>query len=260
MNQQQQDNESMSTSDNIVNFPKPAAATAPIANVSRCAAALKSAVERPAHLDGLIAFYGPAGWGKTKSASFCANRYRAYYVECKSSWTRKAFLANVLKEMGIVAAKTIYQMTDQVAEQLVLSGRPLIVDEMDYMVQKNAVDTVRDIYESSNAAILLIGEEHLERNLRRWERFHSRVLDWVPAEPVNAADVAELTKLYAADVAYAETLCAALAKDCRGSIRRACKNINTILNHAREKGLEAVDTGVLEHVTLYNGKAPPRRV
>ncbi|WP_207214001.1 hypothetical protein [Solidesulfovibrio carbinolicus] len=60
-----------------------------------------------------------------------------------------------------------------------LHGRPLIIDEMDHVVERNAVELVRDLYEASRAAILLIGEKALPGKLAQWERFHGRILDWV---------------------------------------------------------------------------------
>jgi hypothetical protein len=78
-----------------------ASKTAPLQNVALCTQALKDAMERPLHLPGLVAFYGPSGWGKTVSATYASNKYRAYYVAAKESWTKKAFLEAILTEMGI---------------------------------------------------------------------------------------------------------------------------------------------------------------
>jgi DNA transposition AAA+ family ATPase len=153
------------------NFNSPAGTMAPLTNVGICLKALQRSLARPAHLPGMVCFYGPSGWGKSTAAAYVTNKLNAYYIECKSSWTRKAILNAILSEMGIMPENTIYQMADQVYEQLAISGRPLIIDEMDYMVSKGAVEIIRDIYEGSKAAILLIGEERLPKKLERWERF-----------------------------------------------------------------------------------------
>nr|WP_249123784.1 ATP-binding protein [Pseudomonas aeruginosa] len=71
-------------------------------------------------------------------------------------------------------------MADQIAEELAASGRPLIIDEMDHLVAAGQVELIRDLYESSQASILLIGEEMLPTKLKKYERFHGRVLSWVP--------------------------------------------------------------------------------
>lgn len=250
----------MSQSDNVVNLEATAITTAPLKNVALCNRAVEHAITRPSHLPGMIGFYGPSGWGKSVSAAYAANKFRAYYVEAKSSWTRKALIAAILAEMGVVPAKTIYNMADQVSEQLVLCGRPLIIDEMDHIIDKNAVEIVRDIYESSNAPILLIGEEHLEAKLRRWERFHNRVLDWVPAQPADLDDCKQLARLYAPDITIDDALLGRIQEVGRGGIRRICVNIEKIRQLAMNEGLEKVTRAEWGNREFYNGEAPRRRV
>ena len=117
---------------------------APLTNVALCVNALEQAINRPAHLPGLVSFYGPSGYGKSNGAAYAAVKYNAYHVECKSTWTKKAFLINILKEMGMAAKGTIPEMADAIAEQLALSGRPLIIDEFDHMVSRTIEELVLD--------------------------------------------------------------------------------------------------------------------
>ena len=194
--------------------------TAMLANVRQCLQALERAVKRPGHLPGLVCLFGPSGWGKSTAAAHVATRLDAYYVEAKSIWTKKAMLLAILREMGIAPARASYEMGEQISEQLARSGRPLIIDEMDHVVEKNAVEIVRDLYEGSGAAILLIGEENLPHKLKRWERFHGRVLDWVPAQAADFEDGKNLRKLYCDRVAIADDLLARLVEVSRGSVRR----------------------------------------
>jgi DNA transposition AAA+ family ATPase len=234
--------------------------TAPLTNVGLCLAAMQQAMERPRHLPGMVTLYGPSGWGKTTAAIYVANQTRAYYVQANSSWTRKAMLLATLKSMGIHPYGTIYRMTEQVAEQLTLSRRPLIVDEMDHLVDRNAVEVVRDIYEASGAAILLIGEERLPAKLKRWERFHGRMLDWIPAQPANLHDAAHLRTLYCQKVVIANDLLARIVEMSRGSIRRICVNLERTQSEALRQGLENIDLEQWGNRELFTGEAPRRRV
>lgn len=249
----------MNSSDTVVNIT-PGATTAPLQNVALCNDALERAMNRPAHLPGLVCFYGPSGWGKSTAAAYVANKHRAYYVECKSSWTKKALLLAVLKEMGVAPAKTLYEMVDQISEQLVLSGRPLIIDEMDHIVTKKATEVVRDVYEGSNAAILLIGEEMLPAKLREWERFHNRMLSWVPAQPCDMDDVRHLAGLYCREVAIADDLLTRIQEVSRGAARRIAVNIEEVRQAGLTEGWDQVDLATWGERSLYSGDAPKRRV
>ncbi|HDR9101571.1 TPA: ATP-binding protein [Burkholderia vietnamiensis] len=233
---------------------------AQIANLGMCDIAIERAVSRSANLPGLVCFYGPSGWGKSMAANFVANTRRARYVQAKSVWTKKHFLKAVLFEMGIKPAATIPEMADQVAEELAASGRPLVIDEMDHLVDRNAVELVRDLYESSQAPILMIGEEGLPNKLKRWERMHGRVLAWVPAQPVTLEDAHKLRPLYCPSVDVDEDLLAKLVDLSHGSVRRVCVNLERIQEEAMVQGLDAIDLAKWGKRELYTGEAPKRRV
>ncbi|WP_269433261.1 ATP-binding protein [Burkholderia sp. MSHR3999] len=225
-----------------------------------CEIAIERAVSRSANLPGLVCFYGPSGWGKSMAANFVANTRRARYVQAKSVWTKKHFLKAVLFEMGIKPAATIPEMADQVAEELAASGRPLVIDEMDHLVDRNAVELVRDLYESSQAPILMIGEEGLPNKLKRWERMHGRVLAWVPAQPVTIEDAHKLRPLYCPNVDVAENLLAKLVELSHGSVRRVCVNLERIQEEAMVQGRDDMDLASWGKRELYTGEAPKRRV
>ena len=248
----------MNQSNQQVNEPL-LSTTAPLKNVALCTVALAQAMERPQHLPGLVAFYGPSGWGKTVSATYANNKFRAYYVSVKESWTRQALLKAILKEMGIQPERTNYEMVDQVSEQLALSGKPLIIDEFDNVVNRNMVELIRDIYEGSNAAILMIGEEYLEKNLRKWERFHNRVLDWVPAQPTDMDDVRHLARLYCKGVTITDDLLAHLVRINKGITRRICVNLERFRRTAISEGLETMDLATWGDREIFTGEAPKRR-
>ncbi len=229
-----------------------------ITNVAVCNQALTAVMEREPHLPSMAVFYGPAGYGKSMAASFVANTHRAYYVECKSSWTRKALLLAILKEMGIQPAKAIYEMTEQVSEQLVLSSRPLIIDEVDHIVKKKAVEIIRDIYEGSHAPILLIGEEQLPHNLLKWERFHSRIMEFAPAQAVSLDDTKKLMSLYCEGIKIADGLLNKVLELSHGSVRRVCVNLTRIKAEAKRQGLQLIDLEAWGDKELYTGMAPCR--
>lgn len=234
--------------------------TAPLANVATCVRALERAINRPGHLPGLVAFYGPSGWGKTTAAAYAANHYRAYCIEAKSVWTRKALLNAILTEMGVAPAKAIPEMADQVAEHLVITRRPLIIDEFDKIVDKNYVEVVRDIYEGSSAPMLILGEERLEVNLRRYERFHNRILDWVPAQPASMEDARHLRALYCKRAKIADDLLARMHEAVRGNTRRICVNLERIQDFALAKGLEKIASADWGDREFYTGEAPRRKL
>ena len=72
----------------------------PLRNVMACAKVMEHLVNRAPNLPGMGVFAGPSGYGKSCAASYCANKFNAYYIECRSYFTKKSLLLSILDEMG----------------------------------------------------------------------------------------------------------------------------------------------------------------
>jgi len=233
---------------------------APLKNVTLTAKAVERALNRSANLPGIVALCGPSGWGKSMAASYCANKFEGVYVECRSYFTKKAFVLAILKEMGIRPSRTLAEMMEQVAEQLDLSQRPLIIDEMDHLVDRNAIEIVRDLHEMSRTTMLLVGEERFPHKLKaRSERFYNRVLVWALAQPCSREDARSLAEFYCPGIDIDVDLLDRVREIARGAVRTVCVDLDGIRNHCQEEGLKKINLAAWGKRELYSGEAPPRR-
>jgi len=234
--------------------------TAPLRNVSLFSGLVERVVTRPRHLPGMATFHGPSGYGKTKAAVYAAQRHRAYYVEVGESWTKAKFCKALLVELGLQPRGTVADMIDQIIGQLVVTDRPLIIDEFDHVVRRKYHELIREIHDKSEAAILLIGEELLPQMILHSERLHNRMLDWAPAQPADAADTGQLARLFAPEIDLAPDLAELIAKRADGRIRRIAVNIEKIRQEALVNGWESVDAATWGERELFSGKPPAGRV
>ncbi|MCY1286123.1 AAA domain protein [compost metagenome] len=232
----------------------------PLTNVGLLASAIERARQRPIGLPGLVVHHGPSGLGKSVAAAWAANQHRAYYVECRDTWTKVAFLKAVLREMAITPTRTLSEMVDQVAEQLSLSGRPLLVDDVQYLLDKSAANVLTDLYNASQGTIVLIGEERVPTSLIKLERLHNRVLEWVPAQPATLDDVQQLARSAYPNQRMADDLLEDLRKATRGCLRRIAVNLYHVHNEAQALCLDAIDMATWGKRGWFTGEAPARRV
>ena len=119
---------------------------------------------------------------------------------------------------------------------------------------------LRDIYEGSQTTLLLLGEELLPQKLKKWERFHSRVLSWIPAQPITVDDAALLAPIYCTGVRVAGDMLEHLVKLSGGSVRRVSVNLASIYDEASLEGWETVDRSTWGARPIYTGDAPRRAV
>jgi len=245
-------------SDTPVNAGTPT--IAPLRNVAALSELIQRVQNRHHALPGMACFHGFSGYGKSCAAIYAANKWRAYHVQVKSVWTRKKLARSILQEMGVNnAAATVADMIDQIGEQLSLSQRPLLIDEADILVKRGMIEVVRDIYESSRSTIILIGEENLPHALRRWERVHGRMLDWVPAQPVSEADTRHLARLYCADIELDDALIATLTRVASGSVRRVAVNLDRARERASILAADKLTLADFPESGMFTGLAPVGR-
>ena len=155
-------------------------------------------------------------------------------------------------------------MMEVVSSELAKTGRPLIIDEFDHLLHGNGkkVEMVRDLYESSQGTFLIIGEELLPRKLEKWERFHGRVLNWVPALPSDLTDAIELSRIYAPSINIDREVLEQLIVAVRGSTRRVSTNLEMLHEHALELGVKQVSSKELNLILPHGfvtGESPKPR-
>ncbi|MHA3079521.1 AAA family ATPase [Acinetobacter sp. ANC 5502] len=233
-----------------------------IRNIAQCYEAVSRTLQRNPLLPGISAFYGPSGFGKSTAANYVATKTNAFYVQVKSTYTKKAFAQALLREMSIPMPSTLSEMMELASAELAKSGRPLIIDEFDHLVNSSKVEIVRDLYEASQGTFLIIGEELLARKLEKWERFHGRVLNWVPALPSDVEDAVQLSRIYAPSINIDREVLEQLIVAVRGSTRRVSTNLEMLHEQALELGMQQVSTKnlsqILEH-GFVTGESPKPR-
>ena len=230
-----------------------------IANLDIVRIAMEKLINRHDGLPALGVYYGPSGYGKTTTTVAVANETNAYYVQMRSAWSKKAFAEKICFELGLTPGKTITVCLDQITEQLAACQRPLIIDEADYAAAKPGfVEFIRDIHEGSMSPIILVGEEQLPYKLKKFERFHGRVLAWSPAQPVSMSDAAQLAQIYAPDIKIADDLLNKIVEQAHGSVRRVTVNLVNLAEFADTKGADTLALADIDQSIIYTGEAPKR--
>ncbi len=234
---------------------------APLRNVALFASLMDRVMNRSSHLPGMATFHGYSGYGKTWSATYAAHRYRARYVEVGESWTKKKFLSSLCIEVGIPVPKTMPDMVEALIEAIAIDGRPVIVDEFDWVMKRGYFETVREIHDKTDVPFVLIGEELLPSKLKSAsERFHNRILDWVAAEPADLDDMRHLARLYHPNLSIDEELLRRIDAACHGRIRRICVNLDRLRERAQALGTDEIGPREWGDAPFFTGQPPARRV
>lgn len=231
---------------------------APLANVTRLVALVDRAQNRGPGLPGLGCFYGKAGRGKTTAGIYCTNTMNACHVEALPFGGLKKLLEMIVTELGLRPKRLIPDLFDQAAQELAVTGRPLIIDEADHILSTKTIEAVRHLHDKSGAPVILMGEELLPQRLQAWERVHGRMLAWVEAEDATIDDVGHLVKVYAPGVEIVPELRQKLLTASQASMRYISTNLASIAEFAAARDLRRVTVADWTG-TFHTGEPPTLR-
>lgn len=219
----------------------------PVKNVSRLKAAGDALVQREPGMPGMGLIWGPTGYGKTTAATWFINQVHGVYVRAVSLWSPKSMLTAIAHELDIeVRSKTNSHLLELIVQRLSETGRPIFIDEADYVVERKLLtDALRDIHDLSTAPVILIGMHGIEKRIRGNEQFTGRIAQWVSFEGLDMDD-ARLLADGLCEVDVADDLLGALFDDASpkngggAEARRLVVGLGQIEHYARSIGMDAM--------------------
>ncbi len=233
-----------------------------LTNVGLAMMAISKAIDAHYNMPSMVGLIGPSGYGKSTAAAYVSIKYNTYYLEAKSFWNKKHFLTKLLIAMGIPEREqpaTIAPKADMAISQLLLSKKPLIIDEFDHLLTNGMMELVRDLHDGARVPIMLIGEEQLAKKIKaRSERFYSRVLSWQHVQPVNGSDIEKLCKVYSPKIKIEDDLQKIMGDAANGSARLIVNNISAITDFANSNNLSVANAGNIDLEIITSSSLPSR--
>lgn len=214
---------------------------APVKNIVNGQSAFQTLDERAMGVPGMMLVHGEPGAGKTTFLAWMINQVNGVLVRANAVWTPNSMLAAIMSELGVDPLHSTAKMLNYITRELSDSGRPLFVDEANYLAtNKKMLETLRDIHDMTDVPVVLCGAEKIERKLPRYPQLASRISQWVEFKPADLEDAQELVNSVC-EVALAPDLVRHLHKQAGGSMRRMTVGLSRIESFARSNGLQEIN-------------------
>lgn len=230
--------------------------TVAVKNVARLADAGEFLIKRPAGMPGMGLVHGETGYGKSTAVAWYRNHCNGVVVRAMATWTPAAMLTAILRELGRISRGSCAAMMMEAIESLTMSGRPLFIDEADYIVDsKRMVESLRDIHDMTTVPVILIGMGGIDQRLAHRKQLTGRIMQDVRFQALDEADAAKIAHELC-EVEVNADLVAQLTRQAMGSTRLIVVGLGRVEQYARSRGMASIDTGEWGRRQFFTGEAP----
>ena len=146
----------------------------------------------PPNIPKLALVYGSHGLGKTKTLIWWATKNDAIYVRANNDMTQNGLLKEIMLDLNIRPFHSMQDNLDEILKYLRQDPKILIVDEVDYLFNKNAIEILRDIQDNTGTPIVLSGMGVVDTKIARYKHFDDRLYKKLKFEHYNEEDIREI--------------------------------------------------------------------
>lgn len=184
--------------------------------------------------------YGDPGTGKTRTATWFTNKEdRAIYCRCINNMSQHWFLETIVYEAGEIPLYRTSNLFNQIKDLFMTRQKILVIDEIDYICATGAVEVLRDIHDSTNVPIILIGMSLADKKLMRFKHLYDRLIGVVRFMPLSRQDIQSvITQM--CEVRLSDDGIDFLIEETGGKFRSLILNIHRAEHIGRVNGLKEI--------------------
>jgi hypothetical protein len=215
-------------------------------NVVQLRAAYDALAQRDHGVEGMGLVFGLTGAGKSTSIAWLRDKCDGVYVRAVRAWTLHTMLGAIIAELGATpagsrgSAKLVYQIVELLAK----NGKPLFVDELDYLMGNRyelaMLESLRDIYDLSKSPVVLIGMKGVEKRIVNHQQIARRITQPVEFLPADAEDARTLTDTVC-EVEVKDDLLADLHRAAEGNVGLMVNGLSKFEALSKANGWRSID-------------------
>lgn len=161
-------------------------------NVKKFVALMEEVKQLPANIPKIVLVFGEYGLGKSETIKWWTFKNDCIYVRANQGMTSRWLLSEIAEELGEEAFWHIQDTFNLVEQKLKQNPKPLIIDEVDYLVTNNVIEILRDLHDRTGCPMILVGMVNIDKKLSRYPHLKDRIYKTFKFEPYAKQDIKQI--------------------------------------------------------------------
>lgn len=161
-------------------------------NVKKFVALMEEVKQLPANIPKIVLVFGEYGLGKSETIKWWTFKNDCIYVRANQGMTSRWLLSEIAEELGEEAFWHIQDTFNLVEQKLKQNPKPLIIDEVDYLVTNNVIEILRDLHDRTGCPMILVGMVNIDKKLSRYPHLKDRIYKAFKFEPFGKQDIKQI--------------------------------------------------------------------
>ena len=163
-------------------------------NVKKFYSLMEEIQNLPMNIPKFTLVYGEPGLGKSETVMKWAFQNKCVYVRANNGMTSRWLLSAIAEELNIDPHWHIDNTFNDIRATLMVKRKVIIIDEIDYLIEKKALETLRDLLDATGCPMVLVGMQNAERQLKRFPHFYDRIYKIFKFENYDRNDIKTIIK------------------------------------------------------------------
>lgn len=215
-------------------------------NVKKFIGLMEELQRLPYNIPKLALVYGDYGLGKSQAIMWWADKNDAVYVRATQGMTSRWLLSEMAEELGEDPYWHTQETFTLIKNNLRQKPKIIIVDEIEYLVEKNTIETLRDLHDKTACPIVLVGMGTADKKLARYPHLMDRIYKTLKFEPFNQDDISDILKQIT-DLKFTDDAIIYLTTR-TNQFRQLIKLVNRIEKLAQTNQIEEIDEYILKGI------------
>ena len=161
-------------------------------NVKKFVALMSELQELPPNIPKIALVFGDYGLGKSETIKWWTFKNECIYIRANQGMTTRWLLSEIADELNIQSYWHINETFKEIESALLNNRQTIIIDEIDYLIERKVIETLRDLHDRTGCHMVLVGMNLVNKKLARYPHLMDRIYKTYKFESYDKEDIKQI--------------------------------------------------------------------